>query len=355
MIDLNTYKMLFYNSLDGMLIIENEYFIQCNDAAAKMLGYETPAQLIKIHPSNISPAMQPDGSCSEDKVTENINIAMETGYNRFEWVHWKADGSPIWIEVSLTLITTEERQVIHVVWHDIDTKKSAEERLLKSKKQVEDIINKFPIAIVRCETDNLSVGYYNHSFHKLFGWSLNDISTMDKWFLNAYPDDNYRQEIIYQWGALIEKTYELNLVTSPYAMEVNVSCKDGSIKICKVWYHSTFGNVFGIFYDITKQKKAENQLVEKNIELKKLSQTDGLTGLLNRVSVENAIQKEINRVNRYDQDLLSIIMFDLDHFKHVNDTYGHAEGDLVLRTVSKLIEDSKRVSDQVGRWEVKNL
>ena len=54
-------------------------------------------------------------------------------------------------------------------------------------------------------------------------------------------------------------------------MEARVSCKDGSIKICKVWYHSTFGNVFGIFHDIIKQKEAERELIEKNIELKKLS------------------------------------------------------------------------------------
>ena len=102
--------------------------------------------------------------------------------------------------------------------------------------------------------------------------------------------------------------------------------------------------------DISKQKETESQLIEKNLMLKKLSQTDGLTGLLNRISIEHAIENEIYRISRYEQSLLSIIMFDLDHFKQINDNYGHAEGDLVLRTVSELIDENKRISDQAGRW-----
>jgi len=351
MIDQNTYKIFFDNSLDGMLLIENEHFIQCNDVAVKMLGYESSKHFLQKHSSYISLATPPDGSSLEHKIIhEMINIALKTGQNRFDWLHWKADGSRIWIDVSLTHVMTEKRQVIHVVWHDIDAMKLAEERLLQSKQQVDDFINKLPVAIARYETNNMTIGYFNQKFQELFGWNSKDISIIDEWFLNAYPDEQYREKIISIWEDLIAKTHELNLDTSPFPMEARIRCKDNSVKYCKVWYHSNVGNVFGIFHDITKQKEAEQQLIEKNIELKKLSQQDGLTGLLNRVSIEMLIQSEMSRADRYNQDFISIIMFDLDHFKNVNDNYGHAEGDLVLRTVAKLVEDCKRTSDQVGRW-----
>ncbi len=108
--------------------------------------------------------------------------------------------------------------------------------------------------------------------------------------------------------------------------------------------------VLATIRDISKQKRLEKQLLEKNIELKKTSQTDGLTGLLNRITIEDAIRSEIYRVSRNKSIIFSSIMLDIDHFKHINDSYGHSEGDLVLRAISKLINNNKRKSDQLGRW-----
>jgi len=210
-----------------MLIIENKCYIQCNDAAVRMLGYGEPATLLQMHPSKISPPVQPDGRRSDEKADEMMQLAIENGHNRFEWIHWKADGTPIWIDVSLTHILSQETRVIHVVWHDIDAKKLAQDKLIQSNKQIEEIINKFPVAIVRADTDNTNVGYFNQSFQKLFGWSLCDIDTMDKWFANAYPDPDYRDQIVSGWADLIKVTHDLNLVTSPYPMECRVICQDG--------------------------------------------------------------------------------------------------------------------------------
>jgi len=266
MIDQSTYQELFESALDGMLIIENECFIQCNDAAVRMLGYGAPADLLQMHPSKISPLTQPDGRRSDEKADEMIQLAVEKGHNRFEWIHLKADGTPIWIEVSLTHISSQDNRVIHVVWHNIDAKKLAEDKLIQSNKQIEEIINKFPVAIIRAETDNTSVGFFNQSFHKLVGWDLCDIDTMEKWFTKAYPDPDYREQIISGWADLIEVTHDLNLVTSPYPLECRVACKNGTIRFCEVWYHWGGGNVFGIFHDVTRQKDVELQLVEKKNE-----------------------------------------------------------------------------------------
>lgn len=84
-------------------------------------------------------------------------------------------------------------------------------------------------------------------------------------------------------------------------------------------------------------------------ELLKLSRTDGLTKLYNRTYFTDLFKRELERNARYKNGI-SIIMFDLDHFKMVNDTYGHGGGDLVLTEVSQLIVKSLRSVDSVARW-----
>ncbi|OIP18143.1 MAG: hypothetical protein AUK53_01260 [Betaproteobacteria bacterium CG2_30_59_46] len=84
-------------------------------------------------------------------------------------------------------------------------------------------------------------------------------------------------------------------------------------------------------------------------ELEKLSSTDRLTGAWNRVHFDKTLQSELSRSVRYRQPL-SLIFFDIDHFKLVNDTYGHAIGDEVLRELVKVVSENIRTSDMLFRW-----
>lgn len=84
-------------------------------------------------------------------------------------------------------------------------------------------------------------------------------------------------------------------------------------------------------------------------ELEKLSSTDSLTGAWNRTHFDKVISTELNRSVRYKQPV-SIIFFDIDYFKHVNDTYGHAIGDVVLRELVKVVWKNIRSSDMLFRW-----
>lgn len=77
--------------------------------------------------------------------------------------------------------------------------------------------------------------------------------------------------------------------------------------------------------------------------------TDALTGAGNRISMENVMNREFELAARYDQPL-SILMLDLDHFKRVNDTYGHAAGDYVLKTVAKTLRAASRGVDMTFRY-----
>jgi diguanylate cyclase (GGDEF)-like protein len=76
---------------------------------------------------------------------------------------------------------------------------------------------------------------------------------------------------------------------------------------------------------------------------------DSLTGLLNHTSFRGQLKQEVNRCNRQGTGL-SLAMLDIDHFKKVNDTYGHATGDSVLKSLSRLLRQRLRKSDIIGRY-----
>lgn len=98
---------------------------------------------------------------------------------------------------------------------------------------------------------------------------------------------------------------------------------------------------------ILRQQQA---LEAANRELERLSQTDGLTGLANRRQFDHALLREHARQRRTGSPL-SLLMIDLDHFKHVNDHYGHAVGDDYLRAVARVLQVSvARVTDLAARY-----
>ena len=90
-------------------------------------------------------------------------------------------------------------------------------------------------------------------------------------------------------------------------------------------------------------------LVVKNRTLSEVSSRDSLTGLYNRWFVIEKIDSEMNRAMRHGSPM-SLIMLDIDHFKRVNDTWGHGAGDQVLQAIGKLLRDSCRVYDVPGRY-----
>ncbi len=83
--------------------------------------------------------------------------------------------------------------------------------------------------------------------------------------------------------------------------------------------------------------------------LREQATTDTLTGLLNRRCISDLLQDELNRAHRLSSTF-SVVMFDIDHFKAVNDTYGHEAGDTVLKSVSTLVQSRLRDVDALARW-----
>jgi len=98
-----------------------------------------------------------------------------------------------------------------------------------------------------------------------------------------------------------------------------------------------------------KVEKRTQELEQSNEELKKLSWTDPLTQLFNRRSCEERFKNEIARFER-TKEPFCIILGDLDHFKSINDTYGHNAGDYVLIEVANTLKEYSRKTDMVFRW-----
>lgn len=103
-------------------------------------------------------------------------------------------------------------------------------------------------------------------------------------------------------------------------------------------------------------KKLQDELDYKNRELEEVNQqlrllsiTDGLTGLFNHRHVHELLHEEYERSKRNGEPM-AVTMFDLDHFKQVNDTYGHPTGDVILSETSRILKDNAREIDMVGRY-----
>lgn len=96
-------------------------------------------------------------------------------------------------------------------------------------------------------------------------------------------------------------------------------------------------------------KGLNDSLRTANRQLEELSVTDELTKLYNRRYINRKLDEEFRRATRYKRPL-SLLMFDADHFKSVNDTYGHAFGDVVLKDIARIILDTAREVDICGRF-----
>lgn len=108
-----------------------------------------------------------------------------------------------------------------------------------------------------------------------------------------------------------------------------------------------------LVYDVTENATSKMQLEEANQQLEKLSRTDRLTGLNNRGYWEECLKQEYHRnlrASELGKVESSLIIFDIDHFKPVNDTYGHLAGDEVIKAVAKCLKDIARHTDFAGRY-----
>ncbi len=136
------FETLFQKSYDGILLIEDNFFIECNDSVLKMLGYENKDDLLNTHPSELSPKYQVDGELSYSKADKMMQMCISNGAHNFEWLHQKANKDNFWCDITLTNLTIGDKNIIHAVIRDISDKKALEFENIKIKENLEEEVQK---------------------------------------------------------------------------------------------------------------------------------------------------------------------------------------------------------------------
>ncbi len=204
--------------------------------------------------------------------------------------------------------------------------------LLKENLKYTDIIDHY---VVTSETDLRGrITKVSSAFCNLSGYSKEEL--IGKSHSTVSKGDTSSKEYRKLWKTIRKG--------SVWSGELHEKAKDGT----DYWVHTTILPEYdekhklvyytAISYDITDKKRVET-----------LSKIDTLTQLGNRAMLDNELTSEIERVRRYTSSL-SVIMLDIDHFKQINDNYGHLKGDEVLQKISAIIKSSIRKTDKAGRW-----
>ena len=150
-----TLRRIYQESSDPILLLADSTFIDCNSAALKALGMATTDLLLNKAPWDISPRTQPDGQLSELKAKNLLHDAITLGYNRFEWVHLKSDGSELPVEVMLTPIILKGKTVFYVIWHDISERKKREKALTESEARLRIVTTNVEAVLFTIDSNGL--------------------------------------------------------------------------------------------------------------------------------------------------------------------------------------------------------
>ena len=103
-----------------------------------------------------------------------------------------------------------------------------------------------------------AVAYFNQKFTGVFGYTVDDVPTLDAWWLKAYPDETYRRRVLDNWNAAVAKAVKEG--TDVESAEYNVICKNGAEHIVIIGGRPFEGGVLAIFNDVTERRQAEDKL-----------------------------------------------------------------------------------------------
>jgi len=180
------FRLLFENSPDAMILINNSVIIDCNTMALEMIGCDSKDWLLYKHPSDISPIRQPDGSLSIEKESEIFAQALNSGRKRFEWLHKKQGGDLLPVEISLTLLPFKGKHIFCAVWWDITERKKAEKALRESEETARTLINATDEAVLLIDKKG-SIISTNIRFANNHGSNIQDL--VGKNIYELFPEE----------------------------------------------------------------------------------------------------------------------------------------------------------------------
>ncbi|MBS3816097.1 MAG: PAS domain S-box protein [Candidatus Thermoplasmatota archaeon] len=146
------YRAIFESANDAIFTMKDYKFVDCNKKTEEIFEVESD-EILNEHPWKFSPEEQPDGRSSEEKAKEKIDKAREEGPQFFEWVHEKADGTPIETEVSLNKYEMGEEEYVMAVVRDITERKKTKRALKESKEKIEKL-HKIAAELEECKEED---------------------------------------------------------------------------------------------------------------------------------------------------------------------------------------------------------
>jgi len=323
------FRKISENTQVGIFIFR-EKFIYVNEAFCALTGY-SQEELLEMHP----------WSFLDEEIQENFKKIV---YRRLKGEDFHKEYSEMKI-----FTKTGERKVLRVsastvkiagkfagmgMVIDVSDFVETQEKLSLLAQAIQQMEEMVRIT----NTDGIII-YANESLSKHTGYSVDEIIGQK----NSLFKSNKQTKEVYQelWETILNKQVYHNTFINRK--------KDGSFyyedqTITPVLDEKT--NEIKYFVSTSRDITKEVELQQK---LQELATQDTLTHIYNRYKINDLIEQELIRSQRY-HETFALIMFDLDHFKNINDTYGHHIGDVVLQEFTTLISQNIRKSDQFGRW-----
>ncbi len=133
----DTFQTIYDKSSDGIVIIKNNRFKDCNESILKMFKYESKSTFLNTQLIKLSPKLQPDGVSSTRKLLKMLNKAFKEGSNSFEWIHKTTANEEFWVEIVLSKINLDGEDLIHGVWRNISDRKNLEIKQIEAQDEIQ--------------------------------------------------------------------------------------------------------------------------------------------------------------------------------------------------------------------------
>jgi diguanylate cyclase (GGDEF)-like protein/PAS domain S-box-containing protein len=337
---LRRYRAAFEQSRDAVLFLDDQQFLEGNRAALEMFRVPSAQVLRALQPADLSPEHQPDGSVSRRGIADRLEQAFTRGQAFFRWQHQTLAGGTFPAEVLLSRIGLEEGAVLQAVVRDVTEQESRFEEIRTARNRAQQYFEVARVMMLVLAPDG-RVRAINRRGCELLGLTRQEVIGAN--WLEEFLPPEIRREMTESFAGIMRGEGQLE----DYA-ENEVLVSGGERRLFAFWntvLRDGEGAVEGVLSsgeDITEKWRYEQQLQWQ-------AQRDALLGIYNRRAFEEFLEREMSRVSRR-ASRLSLAMLDIDHFKAVNDTYGHLLGDDILKELTELAESRIRREDVLARW-----
>lgn len=325
------------SSMDGIAVYDVDgKYVYVNTAYASINGYDDPADLI-------GKSFRLAYDEQEVQRIEQVHFPalMKGGRWRGELIAKRKNGSTYFQEASVALLEDGGRVCII---RDITWRKRSDQRLRRSERFLNMTFDSIrdPFCIFDSEFRIIRV---NAAYAAMKNRHVDDLIGRKCHDVLAGRDSVCD-------GCVVERSLQS---ADPCAKEKQIGRRDGVSNWVEIYTYPIVdedGKVTHIIEytrEITERKKAEEEKGRLIERLEHLSQTDGLTGLMNRRALTDRLHYEVERARRFKSEL-SLVLCDIDNFKEINDTYGHDTGDRALQVISATLQTVLRETDIAGRY-----